>query len=384
MKNTKKTILTISSLFSAFLSACAPQTNVPKTIAELDLWLSKEAQNAKFPGFAVAIALENKVVFSQGYGVLNKESKQPVTPDSPFSLASVSKLVTGTAIMKAVQAGKLDLDADINIYLPFQIQNPRVSGKITLRHLATHTSGLIDNPAILEASYGAGDSPVQLGDFLKSYFTPTGSRFNAELNFANSKPSEKYIYSNVAIGLAAYILEYQTGINFADYTEKNIFTPLGMNNTHWFLRDFPSTTNLAFPYDAEYPTLTHYGYPTYPDGQLRSSVNDMAKFLIALMNEGQFQNTQLLEAKTMRSMIEPQFPNAMTDKSQGLFVEFKSGLLGHAGGDPGAACYLYWNPKNKFGAVIMANTAVTDQNNKNFVQILKTLLREPSTEAIFR
>ncbi len=384
MNMTKKAMLAVSSLFAAFISACAPQTNTPKSVTELDAWLSKEVQSAQFPGFAVAITLDNKLVFSKGYGVLNKESKLPVTADSPFIIASVSKLVTGVTIMKAVEAGKLDLDADINSYLPFEIKNPRVAGKITLRHLATHTSGLVDNKKILEASYGTGDSPIKLGDFLKSYFTTTGSRFDATLNFATSKPGEKFIYSNIAIGLAAYILEVQTGMDFAAYSEQNVLAPLGMKNSHWFLRDFSSLEQIAFPYDSDYPTLTHYGYPTYPDGQLRSSVNDMAKFLIMLMNDGMYANKQLLEVKTVRSMLKPQFSDATPDNLQGIFVAFKSGLLGHAGGDPGAACYLYWNPKTKFGAVIMANTAVSDQNNKNFVQILKMLLREPSTEALFR
>jgi CubicO group peptidase (beta-lactamase class C family) len=378
-------VLAVSSLLTSIFSSCAPKSAAPQSVAELDAYIAKEVLAAQYPGFSVAVVVDDKMVWSKGYGVSNLTTRAAVTADTPFMLASVSKVVTGTALMQLVEAGKLDLDADINTYLPFKIENPRAPGKITLRHLATHTSGLVDNKKTLAASYGAGDSSITLEEFLKSYFMPTGSRYDANLNFAKTKPGEQFVYSNIAIGLAAYLLERQTGENFAEYTNGHIFKPLGMNNTHWFLRDFKDLSGIAFPYDAEYPELTHYGYPTYPDGQLRSSANDMAKFLAAMMNGGSLNGTQILEAKTLTAMLEPQFPDVPKDQPQGLFWTFKKGgLIGHAGGDPGAGSYLYWNPETHIGAVVMFNTALTEKNSSGVANILKTILRDPTTVGLFR
>jgi CubicO group peptidase (beta-lactamase class C family) len=378
-------VLAVSSLLASIFTSCAPKSSAPQSIAELDAYIAKEVQAAQYPGFSLAIVVNDKMVWSKGYGVSNLTTRAPVTADTPFMLGSVSKVVTGTALMQLLEAGKIDLDADINTYLPFKIQNPRASGKITLRHLATHTSGLIDNKKTLAASYGAGDSSITLEEFLKSYFTPSGSRYDAKLNFANAKPGTQFVYSNIAIGLAAYLLERQTGGSFDQFTNEHIFKPLGMNNTHWFLRDFKNLNEIAFPYDAEYPDLTHYGYPTYPDGQLRSSANDMAKFLAAMMNGGTLNNTQILETKTLNAMLEPQFPDVPKDQPQGLFWTFKKGgLIGHAGGDPGAGSYLYWNPETHIGTVVMFNTALTEKNTLGVTNILKTILRDPATVQLFR
>ena len=298
-------------------------------------------------------------------------------------IASVSKVVTGTALMQLVQMGEIDLDEDINTYLPFQIVNPKAAGKITLRHLATHTSGLVDFTPTLAASYGAGDSPISLEEFLKGYYVAGGSRYDARNNFADAKPGAKFAYSNIGIALAAYLLERRTGMSFDAFTNQQVFQPLGMTNTHWFLRDFKDVSSIAFPYDPEYPDLTHYGYPVYPDGQLRSSVNDMAKFLTAMMNGGNLNSSTILEPQTLKAMLEPQFPAAEKDEDQGLFWAFKKGLIGHAGGDPGALCYLYWNPDTRIGAVVMGNTALTEQNSSGVVNILKTILRDSNTAKLF-
>jgi CubicO group peptidase (beta-lactamase class C family) len=367
-------------------TGCVPSSSAtsPRSIADLDAFIAEQVKTSIYPGLAVAIVLDDKIVWSKGYGVTNLKTRAPVTTDTPFMIASVSKVVTGTALMQLVEAGKIDLDADINTYLPFRIENPRAPGKITLRHLATHTSGLVDFTPTLAASYGAGDSAISLEEFLKSYYVPGGSRYDTTKNFADTKPGEKFEYTNIGIALTAYLLERRTGASFDSFTNAQIFKPLGMTNTHWFLRDFKDVGSIAFPYDSEHPDLTHYGYPTYPDGQLRSSVNDMAKFLRAVMNAGSLDGTKILEPKTLQAMLEPQFPNAEKDEDQGLFWAFKKGLIGHAGGDPGTSSYMYWNPETRIGTVVMANTALTPNNSSGMVNILKTILRDPATVKLFR
>ena len=355
----------------------------PRSVGELDALIAREVSNSRYPGFAVAIVKDGRTVFSKGYGVSNLTTKTPVTADAPFMIASVSKVVTGTALMQLVQMGKIDLDTDINTYLPFRIVNPRAAGAITLRLLATHTSGLVDDLETLTASYAPGDSAISLEDFLKSYYLPGGSRYSATNNFAATQPGQKFEYTNIGIALSAYLLELRTGASFDAFTRERIFKPLGMSNTYWFLRDYTDVSSIAFPYDPEYPELTHYGYPTYPDGQLRSSANDIAKFLAAMMSGGRLGGATILERQTLQAMLEPQFPSAEKDEDQGLFWAFKKGLIGHAGGDPGALCYLYWNPDTGIGAVVMGNTALTAKNSSGVVNILKTILRDPDTAKLF-
>jgi CubicO group peptidase (beta-lactamase class C family) len=367
--------LFVSSLAALF--GCAPSTSSPTSIAELEAYIGQQVKAAKYPGFAIAIVHDKRVVFRQGYGYANLQTRLPATPDTPFMIASVSKVVTGTALMQLVQADGIDLDADINTYLPFEIRNPHSTGKITLRHLATHTSGIVDDTAVLAATYAPGDSSIGFEEFFRSYLVAGGSRYSQK-NFAKAAPGTQYHYSNIAVALTAYLLELRTGKDFAQFCQDNIFTPLGMNNTHWFLRQFPDIGKIAFPYDSEHPDLTHYGYPTYPDGQLRSSVNDMAKFLLAAMNGG-----QVLKPQTLQQMLEPQFTEVNKENPQGLFWVYKNGLIGHAGGDPGALSYLYWNPKTRIGAVMMGNTSLNEKNTSGIANILKTVLRDPEIVKLF-
>ena len=120
-------------------------------------------------GLGAAIIVNKKVVWMKGYGFADKEHGVPFTPDTIMNIGSISKTFTGVALMRAVQEGKLSLDEDINTYLPFKVINPFFPNeRITLRQLATHTSGITDRWSIYEGTYHyGGDSPEPLGEFLK-------------------------------------------------------------------------------------------------------------------------------------------------------------------------------------------------------------------------
>ena len=112
-------LLALSSLVASALGLSS--VAAPRSIAELDALIAREVSNSSYPGFAVAIVKDGHTVFSEGYGVSNLATKAPATADTPLMIASVSKVVTGTALMQLVEMGKIDLDADINSYLPFKI-----------------------------------------------------------------------------------------------------------------------------------------------------------------------------------------------------------------------------------------------------------------------
>ncbi|GGJ56331.1 serine hydrolase domain-containing protein [Deinococcus roseus] len=341
------------------------------SVQDLQAFVSKQASNPAIVGLSIAVVAKGKVQWSAGYGQANKEKNLPVTPDTPFMLGSISKVVTGTAIMQAVEQGKLSLDADIRSLLPFDVA---VKHLITLRQLATHTSGIHDDYDVLDASYGPGDSKTTLQTFLKRYlavpkhFLATGSTYG---------------YSNVGLGLAGYVLERKTGMPLNVWSEKQIFGPLGMKNTHWFLKGFPQTQKIAVPYDAQGNPLPHYGYPTWPDGQLRSSANDLGRFLAAMMNGGVLNGKRILQSKTVQQMLKEQFPEVRKPRGQALFWELNKGLIGHNGGDEGVFTMMYFDPRTHIGVVLLMNrqTEVTLQVGKT---IFVRLLREGGLEGLFR
>lgn len=187
-------------------------------------------------GIGAAIIINKKLVWTKGYGYADKEAKIPFTPSTIMNIASISKTFTGVCIMKAVEEGKVSLDEDINTYLPFKVINPNFpTEKITLRHLATHTSGLADrSPFYSESTYFYGkDSPEPLGEFLKNYFV-VGGKYYSQDNFLKYKPSTYRDYSNIGAGLAGYIIELATGKKLNMYSKQHIFKPLKMKNTGWF------------------------------------------------------------------------------------------------------------------------------------------------------
>lgn len=338
--------------------------NIPVTsvetitsVADLETLVSEVFEQTNIPGMAVAVVGPQGVIWSAGYGFANVEEELPVTADTPFMLASVTKVFTGTSLMMAWEAEGFDLDAPVNDWLPFQVDNPRTeSEEITLRHLATHTSGLLDNWEYYLAVYTEqGDSPIALGDFLEGYLTPGGEWYDADANFADWMPGTTFKYSNVGAALAGYTFEMIIGTPLDDYADEHLFGPLGMTNTHWHLADFPDTSVIAVPYEADGTALEHYGYPTWPDGQLRSSANDVGRFLAALLNNGELEGVRILKPETIDSMLQPQLPDVAPQ--QGWFwVLGETGEVGHSGGDPGVSTNIAFSRDLDLGLILLTNS----------------------------
>ncbi|NOK63983.1 MAG: hypothetical protein GFH27_549325n129 [Chloroflexi bacterium AL-W] len=155
-----------------------------------------------------------------------------------------------------------------------------------------------------------------------------------------------------------------------------------MNNTGWFLADFPDQNVIALPYDGQ-EALEHYGYPTWTDGQLRSSVNDIEHFLAMVMNDGTWQGHQILQPETVTQMLEPQFPDiTKDDDEQALFWVYKSGLIAHTGGDYGTLTMMFFNPETQIGTVILMNEA-SEQLQEAIVNILRQVALNEQTAALF-
>ncbi len=325
--------------------------------AEVGTFIEEQMEAGAIAGLGAALVVDGQVAWADGFGWANIEQELPATADTPFMLASVSKTVTAVAVMQAVEDGSFSLDDDVNAPLPFTVDNPRVEGEtIRVEHLVTHTSGIRDNWN--QMPYFDGDSPVSLGDFVEGYFTPGGDFYHETYNFSTNMPGENWDYCNVATALAGYLVE-ATGDPFDDHCDDRIFEPLGMANTGWHLADF-DPDQVAMPYEATgggFEPYGHYGYPDYPDGQLRASAADLGRFLAAVSGGGALDGARILEEGYVDDLLSAPVPEV--DPSQYVYwyattIAGRS-VVGHNGGDAGVATEMYVDPASGVGVVVLTN-----------------------------
>ncbi|HJN74637.1 MAG TPA: serine hydrolase domain-containing protein [Myxococcota bacterium] len=247
---------------------------------EVDALVLEEMERAHIPGVAACTLSDFQVDWCQGYGWAELETETPATEATPFLLASVSKTVIAVTALEASRDGQLALDAPLSV--GFAVQHPvEVDHEITPRMLGSHVAGIVDNWDVLEADYVQGDSEVPLGQWCESYFVEGGERYSRRRNFGDA-PEESYEYSNAGATLLAYGVEYAVGQDFADYSEERVFGPLAMDETSWHLATLDAEPAMPYTYrQGEYEAEGHYGFPDYPDGQLRSSARDLGVFLEA-------------------------------------------------------------------------------------------------------
>ena len=331
--------------------------------AGLDSLIAWAMENYNIPGVASCVVKDGQVVWSGAYGWANIRDSVAVTDSTLFMLASVSKTLTSTAVMQLWEEGSFGLDDDINDYLDFEVIHPWYpDSAITFRMLLTHTSGIRDNWGVLSSLYVLGDSPIPLGQFLEDYLVPGGAYYNSLLNFySGNPPGNAYYYCNVAVALAGYLVEAISGIPFHQYCEDSLFTPLGMDETAWFLAEL-DTSHVAMPYHwngFRYVPYGHYGYPDYPDGQLRSSTAELSRFLIAMLQGGQIDGVSILDSTTVDTITTVQVPSADTGIIWHRFWEdsLNDWIWYHSGGDDGVKTEVLFcpAPDENWGCMTLTN-----------------------------
>jgi CubicO group peptidase (beta-lactamase class C family) len=316
-------------------------------------------QAGHIPGLSACIIKEGEIRWVGTYGYANFEWNIPVDTGTLFALASISKTPTVTALMQLWEDGLLDLDDDINDYTPFEIRNPfHPDAPITFRMLCTHTSSIRDNWDIMTYYWGE-DSPVPLNEYLFNYLNPEGAYYYPELNFYTTEPGTQWSYCNIAVMLVGYMVEVVSGIPFAQYCQENIFDPLEMNESSWFLAGL-DTTHIAMPYHWDgsgYVPYGFYGYADYPDGLLRTNPTELGHFLISYMQHGQYHNQIILSGSTVDTILHPQVPDLYADQGLVWFRAIKNGRTawGHTGGDLGVATTMHFTPAVDIGVIVLTN-----------------------------
>lgn len=359
--------------------AIAPFSFVPAASAkeaDLQRFIREKMHEAGTPGLSVAVVRGADVVWASGFGWADIKRGIRATPRTVFMLASVSKLVTCAGVMAVVEDGLVDLDADINDYLPFEVRIPAArKAPITMRMLLTHTSAIRDRYSVWGKPYSNptlyfhGDSPIALGDFLRSYLVPGRAEYARDANFYERRPGKRYAYSNIAVALAAFVAEAVSGTDFNTLCLRRMFKPLGMSDTGFRLADI-TTPNLAMPYRVNKETgrfkpYFQYGYPDYPDGALRTSAVHLATWLSAFMNFGKFLDVRVLQRSTVREIRHNQIPDVVR-WHQGLIWYGTAApgyfRMGHTGGDFGVSTRMFFRPDREVGVVSLANAYLSGRS----------------------
>jgi len=353
-------------------------------------------------GFAVALVNDHGTLYQKGFGTMDKASKKDYTEHTIQNIGSISKTFIGIALLKAQEMGKLNLDDPINDHLPFKVVNPYYPNEdITIRHLATHTSTIVDTEFYDAKAYVLKDEAtfkdleglvetlnppsarMSLMEFLPKILESNGEFYKKE-GFLKAKPNTTFEYSNIGATLAALILETSTDEPFDVFTSVHILKPLNMSSSGWSYDsiDFSRHSKLYSNTDSE---LSFYSLITYPDGGMRSSANDMGKYVTEMI-KGKSGNGTLLNAESYQEFFSEQLDTTHFTERDGEFPyndEYNMGIfmghsgngdIGHTGGDPGISTLMFFNPKTRVGRFLMINTSLINEEGVNeFFIIMNTL-----------
>jgi CubicO group peptidase (beta-lactamase class C family) len=300
-----------------------PDLTAADVAAFLDGVLPLQLQRDDIAGATVVVVKDGKVLFTKGYGFADVAKKQSVSPEETlFRPGSISKLFTWTAVMQLYEQGKLDLDRDVNDYLDYRI--PDAFGKpITLKNLLTHTPGFEEQ---IKDLITAGAPPPPLGQYLKTHIPRR-----------IYPPGTVPAYSNYGAALAGYIVERVSGRGFNEYVEENIFKPLGMTHST-FAQPLPAS--LAADMSGGYALGSDDSKPfeivnVPPAGSLSSTAGDIARFIIAQLQDGQSGEARILRPETARLMHSRLFAldDAANAMAYGFYEESRNGhrIIGHGG-----------------------------------------------------
>lgn len=370
--------------------SCTSQKRVPtNSIQELNKKIENIFSKAKIAGISVIVVDKHKTLFQKSMGFADIEKKAPYTNQTIQSIASISKTFVALALMKAVELGKLRLDDDVNMYLPFKIIHPKYpKTPITVRHLTNHTSGIIDG-SVYNKSYVIRDKKADLSylpsdisgyvnsliknekiddtQFLENMLSKNGKWYTKD-SFGNKAPGKEFNYSNVGSALVAYIIENAVGFSFEDFTKREIFEPLKMTNTGWDLTSLNKEKYASKYFNGEGLKVPEYELVTKADGGLITSSDDFGKYLQEML-KGYYGEGTLLSKKSYKEMYTRNVANI---EKCGIFWEISDkGNPNHNGGDPGVFTNTVIMKDKEFGIFIMCNG--TEQMNK-VQEIFNTVL----------
>jgi CubicO group peptidase (beta-lactamase class C family) len=327
---------------------------------ELDQLVAERMAALKIPGVAIGVIAGDRE-HAAGFGITNVAHPMPVDTDTRFQIGSTTKTFTGTALMRLVEQGTLDLEAPVRTYLPdFRVADPRVSDGVRLRHLVTHTAGWYDGAALQET--GNGD------DALARFLTGMEDRFQIA-------PLGKYFsYNNGAVCLAGRVIEVVTDQTYEAAVADLVLTPLGLEQTSFFPEEIMTE---AFAVGHDVPQDDPDGVPVVlepwalprsanPAGGLIASLSDELRYARFHLGDGTAHGRRVLSAEIMRQMQTPLGPGGSVPglgeiRLAGVGVNWmlwRRGavqIVSHAGGTNGQQSTFSLVPARGFAVTVLTN-----------------------------
>ncbi len=337
-------------------AAAAAEANLPPEVENLKSYvdgvMSGLIAAGEFPGAAVLIIQDGKVVLKSGYGFADVRARQPVDPNrTRFRVASISKLITATAVMQLVEQGKADLNADVNTYLSTFKIPANYPEPVTLANILTHTAGFDDR--YLGLGTALTSAPLPLGQYLAQNMPPRVL-----------PPGKVFSYSNHGLALAGHVVENVSGEEFGTYVQQNILAPLGMESSSFGI-PYPMPQDIAVPYnhggDEGGFTRTELDrVQAAPAGDFITTAADMAKFMLVHLNKGTYGDDEhLLSEPTINRMQAKHFSEAesLDGWAYGFAEGHRNGVrwIGHDGSWLGFCAQLVMVPETKSGFFLVYN-----------------------------
>lgn len=318
----------------------------------IDAWLPWKIQYDRIPGLAVGIVHNGKLVYQEGFGYADVESKISVTPKTCFRIASISKTFTAVSIMQLVEQGKINLDDRVEKYLPwFKAQTKDSdSNNITLRQVLSHTAGVFRDGT----PHWENDKFPNLAGLKKSIS-------NKSVVFENLT---RFKYSNFGFALLGEVIKKASGLDYDEYVNKNIIKKLEMERTapdytkeneDWlakgYSRPIPNKERGAYPHCATNAYASATGF--------LSNVSDLAKYLAAMSLKRKEANA-LVSKESKKEMLREYWPTGEENESYGLGFDIhkieKRKIVGHGGGFAGFITQISLDVENDIGIITLTNT----------------------------
>jgi CubicO group peptidase (beta-lactamase class C family) len=303
------------------------------------------------PSVVVAVAKNGRIVWEEGFGWADVEQQRPATPHTPYSLASVSKPFTATAIMKLVDAGRLVLDRPANEYLGDAKISGRDATSATVRRILSHTAGLPPFFRVFESD------PPSIEEVITRYAVLTNS------------PGRRYVYSNLGYGILEHVIARVSGQSYEEFMHREVFLPLRLEQA-----SVPrvALANVAIRYDARGRPMPFYDLGHRGASAIYASAHDLVRFGMFHLKEPVDDGTTILKRRSIETMQRVQTPGSSTD-GYGLGWRINEDDLGfrhvsHTGGMPGVTTVLSLFPSERVVIVVLTNT-----RNDSIVQLAREL-----------
>ncbi|HEX8247450.1 MAG TPA: serine hydrolase [Pyrinomonadaceae bacterium] len=369
-----------SFAFQTAMIACLIILNaLPAAAQNIDFKKLESVVNAELaetntPGAALAVVQGERVVFAKGFGAANVETGEPVTAEMLFRIGSMTKTFTALALLGLVEEGKLKLEEPLGNYV--KGLNPKLA-QITLHQLLAHTSGLRDEGR----PYGAHDETALL-ETVRGW----------KEDYLFTEPGRIFSYSNLNYALAGAVIEETSGKPFADAMSERVYKPLGMSRA-----TFRPTVAMTYPLaqghnargNAKPVVVRPYtdNVPNWAAGYMFASVNDLARFAVAFLNDGKLDGKQAIAAKNIvkASSGSVDIPGLDAVKyGYGLRVEEIRGVavVSHGGAIPGFGAQIIMSPRHRVAVIVLANKsgARLDKTVETALEMTLPLKVKPETK----